>query len=88
MTATEAVNTVALKSGRVRVVCEFCGRMSAPLDSARFSDLPAGWSCAPYPDGFAHVDGSTGTLFKCSPCSDRRDFPITPREYLRKVTTL
>lgn len=83
MIATEAVNTVPTTTGKIRFVCQFCGRMTGPRASGRFSDLPNGWACAPYPAHTQHPDGSTGTVYRCPPCTARRDFPITPREYLR-----
>lgn len=80
--ATEAVNIVEDGDG-IRIVCRFCGRMSGRRAEIGILDLPLGWSCAPYPDDFAHADGSAGSLYTCPTCRKRRDFPISPREYLR-----
>ena len=83
MIASGAVNTVPLRGGRVRIVCHICGRCSQPLPTAGLVDLPAEWWMAPYPAGYRHSDGSQGALFTCPPCGARRDFPISPREYMR-----
>ena len=80
--ATTAVNTMATRTGRVRLVCQFCGKLSRSLASAGLADLPNGWTMAPYADDYTHPDGSTGNLFRCPTCNARRDFPITPRGYL------
>jgi len=75
ITSARAANTVTTSSGRVRAVCEFCGRQSRPvaLVGGRLSilDLPLGWSSAPYPDTFTHPDGSTGSLWQCPACCQR-----------------
>ncbi|MFF2485257.1 hypothetical protein ACFVSU_02590 [Microbacterium sp. NPDC058062] len=84
-TATEAVNFITTSTGRVRLVCQVCGKLSRSLASACLADLPDGWSMAPYADGYAHPDGSTGDLFRCPTCDKRRDFPISPREYMKPV---
>lgn len=70
------MNTVTTTSGRVRAVCEFCGRMSRPMVLAadgRMSlfDLPRGWSEAPYSPTFTHRDRSTGSLWQCPACRRR-----------------
>lgn len=80
--ATEVVNTIATAAGRVRIVCHICGRISGSRPSARLGDLPLGWWVAPYPDSSTHPDGSSGDLFTCPSCHERRDFPIRPREYM------
>lgn len=68
-------NTTTTSSGRVRAVCEFCGRQSrsvVPVDGrAWLLDLPRGWSEAPYSPTFAHPDGSTGSLWQCPGCVQR-----------------
>ncbi len=72
------MNTVTTASGRVRAVCESCGRMSRPVtprsDGRLFLfDLSRGWSEAPYPPTFTHPDGSTGSLWQCPACARRLD---------------
>lgn len=80
--ATEVVNLVPFGSG-VRLVCEFCGRLSGRRASGGLADLPNGWSMAPFRADYERADGSMGASYRCPPCADRRDFPITPREYMR-----
>ena len=82
------MNTLVTASGRVRAVCEFCGRMSRPVTLAadgRLSlwDLPRGWSEAPYSPTFTHEDGSTGSLWQCPACVRRlhRGEGLTSRAY-------
>lgn len=82
------MNTHVTASGRVRAVCEFCGRMSRPVNVAadgRLSlwDLPRGWSEAPYSPTFTHEDGSTGSLWQCPACVRRlhRGEGLTSRAY-------
>lgn len=84
MIASAAVNVVPTRSGRVRLVCQVCGLLSRSLPSAGLADLPHGWSVAPFPATYVHPDGSSGDLFICATCRARRDFPIAPREYLRR----
>lgn len=79
--ATEAVNTVPTEHG-VRLVCEWCGLMSRPCPTAGMLDLPDGWAIVPFPAGHKQRDGSTGSFYRCPPCTDRRDFPITARAYM------
>lgn len=53
--------------------CHVCGRRSRPLPvEDREPDpyhLPRGWSCAPYPAGYRHRDGSTGNVYRCARCN-------------------
>lgn len=70
------VNMVATRTGRVRVVCEFCGRTSRPVSLTPGGrpdlwDLAPGWGEAPYSPGFVHEDGSTGSLWDCPSCARR-----------------
>lgn len=80
LVATEIVNVVQ-DGDAVRMVCQFCGRMTGRRAEAGLVGLPLGWACAPYPDGYQHADGSTGDLYTCPACDKRTDYPITPREY-------
>jgi hypothetical protein len=65
-----ALNSVVLKSGRVRLVCQYCDRRSGSRESARLVDLPLGWSIAPFPRDYVHaLDGSTGSLYTCPTCA-------------------
>ena len=78
ITSARAANTVTTSSGRVRAVCEFCGRQSRPVavaagDRLHLWHLAVGWSVAPYPPEFTHDDGSTGSLFQCPACARRLD---------------
>ncbi|GAA4402895.1 hypothetical protein GCM10023168_13890 [Fodinibacter luteus] len=72
------VNLERTAAGKVRPVCEFCGRKGravTPDECGRVSlwDLARGWSCAPYPEHVTHPDGSTGTLYQCPACTRRLD---------------
>ncbi|OJU42010.1 MAG: hypothetical protein BGN97_04435 [Microbacterium sp. 69-10] len=80
--ATEAVNVVQ-DGDAVRMVCEFCGLMSGRRSEAGLVELPRGWAMTPFPDHVVHPDGSHGARYRCNACAKRRDFPLTPREYLR-----
>ncbi|CPR11962.1 hypothetical protein BN971_03255 [Mycobacterium bohemicum DSM 44277] len=78
-------NWVAAGAGKVRAICEHCGRRSRPVESMPDGrptwDLP-GWSSAPYPVDVEHRDGSHGTLFTCPGCralaDGRQRSGITP----------
>lgn len=65
------VNVERTRTGRLRPVCESCGRRGRSVATDRLTlwELAAGWSCAPYPEGFQHQDGSTGTRFICPTCT-------------------
>jgi hypothetical protein len=70
------VNYVQARGGRVRAVCECCGRKSKPCTPDRHGEpdvfqLGGGWSEAPYPHDFKHDDGSMGTTFTCPACNKR-----------------
>ncbi|WOC12529.1 hypothetical protein MP11Mi_16170 [Gordonia sp. MP11Mi] len=78
------VNAETLPDGRLRAVCEFCDKRSAPstpADDGLPSSLP-GWLVAPYPDEFIHADGSTGSTFTCPACDRdgqrRQNAGLTP----------
>jgi len=67
-------NTITLADGRLRAVCEYCGRKSRPTtpDSRGRVDLfeiALGWSVAPYSSDFIHRDGSMGDLWRCPSCN-------------------
>lgn len=71
-----ACNYVPTTAGRVRAVCECCGRRSRPVKPGEdgepcMFDLGRGWSSAPYPPRFAHADGSIGSTFHCPACNAR-----------------
>lgn len=72
-----AVNFILTRTkDKVRAVCEFCDRRSAPVrmdydGGPCMWSLPNGWSCAPYPSDFAHPDGSTGDLWACPACNKK-----------------
>lgn len=72
-TTDQPENVERTSSGRLRPVCESCGRRGAPQpDSGGYVstlDLPRGWSCAPYPLDYRHADGSTGTRYQCPGCT-------------------
>lgn len=72
-------NVIITNTGKQRAVCEFCGKQSRPVELARLGYLAAGWSELPFPADYIHADGSTGSQFRCPPCGDRRDFPISPK---------
>lgn len=87
------VNYVPATRGRVRAVCECCGRRSKPTppDHNGHPDLWAlgrGWSEAPYPHDFKHDDGSVGTTYTCPACNKRFDVgeALKVRNYIaRKI---
>jgi hypothetical protein len=87
------VNYVPASGGRVRAVCECCGRRSKPCQpdkdgEPRLWDIGSGWSEAPYPHDFKHDDGSVGSTFSCPACNKRLDAgeAIKVRNYIaRKI---
>ncbi|WP_119697064.1 hypothetical protein [Microbacterium halotolerans] len=83
MIANVAVNTIPTKTGKVRLVCQICGRMSSPRSRAGLGDLPDGWSIAPYPADFQHPDSTTGDTYQCPAHSGGGAIGHAPREYLR-----
>src|SRR5690606_36077319 len=62
--------------GRLCPVCQSCGRRgrSVQTDEAHVSvlDLGRGWSASPYPEGYQHADGSSGTRYVCPACNASR----------------
>lgn len=80
--ATEAVNLVPTRTGKVRLVCEFCGRLSGPRDSGMLSALPLTWSIAPFPADYVHRDGSRGSLYSCPEHRGAKAIGHRSREYL------
>lgn len=69
-------NQVATSTGSVRAVCEWCDGQSRPVRTVTgrigLGDLATGWTVAPYPPSTVHADGSTGDLYTCPRCSNRR----------------
>jgi len=82
MIATEAVNTMTTSTGKVRLVCQICGRCSSPRPSTRMWDMPGGWTVAPFPERHTHRDGSTGDLYYCAGHSHGGAIGHHIREYL------
>jgi hypothetical protein len=75
MATTEAVfsNYHTTRAGSVQALCEFCHRLSRPVEADKdgepaFYEIAAGWSCAPYPHEFVHQDGSRGARWTCPRC--------------------
>lgn len=63
-------NVHRTRTGKVRAVCQFCGRMSKAVEPSKtgevgLANLTAGWSTAPYPATSVHADGSTGSTYRC-----------------------
>lgn len=90
------VNTERMADGRVRAVCEWCGRKSrpskpSPRGEVDLFEIAAGWSVAPYSPGFVHADGSTGDLWTCPACNRARFLvrltPTPERQAARRVIT-
>lgn len=75
--APERVNAVPASERRVRAVCAACGCQSAPVLPSPDGEpaillLADGWSVAPFPVGYRHADGSSGSRFSCPGCSQSR----------------
>ena len=82
-------NIERTSSGRLRPVCEFCGRKGRAVEpdgrgTVSVLDLAQGWSVAPYPADFVHADGTTGDQFACPSCNRHleRGEPRRPRSEL------
>ena len=74
----QAVNVITTKAGKLRPVCEFCGKVGRAVNpdgrgSVSVLDLARGWSVAPFPVDHMHRDGSTGDQFACPSCNRRLD---------------
>lgn len=72
------VNVLATLTGKLRPVCEFCGKIGravAPSLPGRLTimDVAQGWTSAPYSPEFIHPDGSAGTKWTCPACQKRLD---------------
>lgn len=83
------VNVERTASGRIRPICEHCGRKGrAVADDGTgrvwLHQIGQGWSVAPYPPEFVHRDGSVGDLFTCPSCRRRleRGEGLRSRAYL------
>lgn len=90
-----AENFIRTRTGRVRAICECCGRISASLppgDDGQPSmwDLPKNWSTAPYFADSLHDDGSIGSTFTCPSCNERlhRGERLQLRAYLGECRDL
>lgn len=71
------VNLITTTTGKLRPVCEFCGRLGRavePDERGRIDvwELGRGWSIAPHAPDFRHRDGSTGDQFACPGCNALR----------------
>lgn len=71
--STTTANTTTTRAGKVRPVCETCGKLGravVPLNdgSVPMFGLSRGWSVAPYSPTFVHDDGSMGDRFVCPRC--------------------
>ena len=77
-------NQITTSSGRLRAVCEYCGRKTKPVltqrDRLSILDVAVGWSVAPYPADFVHADSSCGSLWTCPRCNKRiqQGMPVSP----------
>ncbi len=73
---SEYVNHVVLRDGRLRAVCEYCGRVSGMVEPDFRGKLSIyildGWAEAPFPDDYVHADGSKGSLWHCPDCCARQ----------------
>jgi len=81
------VNHTEPIAGKSSAVCYVCERKSRPVALDRDGEpnmwaLPRGWSTAPYPAGFKHSDGSTGSTYTCPACNAR----LRRGETLRRST--
>lgn len=73
------VNVIRTSAGKLRPVCEFCGRAgraaTPTLGDGQLSvwDVARGWAVVPSRGDVTHSDGSTGDLWRCPTCGDRLD---------------
>lgn len=70
---TQYVNRIETRTGKVRAVCQSCGKRSAPAPAddqgePELFGMGPGWSCAPFPHDYVHKDGSVGSMFTCPDC--------------------
>lgn len=75
-TSAPALNFTITRSGLAAAICLCCGRRSRPVTPCSdgepdLFEMPMGWSQAPYPNDFAHPDGSHGSQFHCPACNKR-----------------
>lgn len=89
---TVCLNSVPNGFGKFSAVCQCCGRKSRAVKPLRDAEpdlfeMARGWSTAPFPHDFIHVDGSRGSTFTCPSCNKRlhQGESLTLRAYLREV---
>lgn len=71
-----SLNYVPARNGKLKAVCQCCGKLSPPLAPSRRGEPDVwnqytGWSIAPYPADFKHADGSRGSKFTCPGCDKK-----------------
>lgn len=69
--STAPLNVKIYASGRISMVCQYCGRKSRPIEGPLdITTMSLGWWVAPYPAEFVHdFDGSTGARYTCPACA-------------------
>lgn len=82
MIATAVVNTVPTRTGKVRLVCQICGKLSLPRADEALFNLPSTWTMLPFPATHQHADGSVGALYRCPAHSGGGAIGHRTREYL------
>jgi hypothetical protein len=70
---SEYINYAKTSNGKVRAICECCGKKSLAVLPDEDGEPPlwrlaAGWWQAPYPADFIHSDGSIGSNYTCPGC--------------------
>ncbi len=73
---SEYVNCIVMPDGRLRAVCEYCGKVSEAVNPDFRGKLSIyileGWAEAPFADDYVHDDGSKGSLWHCPDCCARQ----------------
>lgn len=69
-------NHTPVINGRCAAICQCCNKRSRPVQADHDGEpdlwrMASGWSCAPFPAGSVHRDGSVGSKFTCPACNVR-----------------
>lgn len=67
-------NHLTLSNGKKAALCQCCGRQARATEQTREGEpnlwqMARGWSEAPFPADYLHLDGSIGSRYTCPSCN-------------------
>lgn len=91
---TAVLNHVTTSTGRMKAICQCCGRQSPSTEPSHGEPdlwaMPRNWSTAPYPHDCRHADGSVGSKYTCPACNRelRAGATLRLRSYIANATKI